>query len=133
MPGMPSTPTAAKFSRRDFRQRRVERRGGTRQILEGANMPRLLQVLFRDTRPHFGERFAAFDHFSRRADMKLMVLDGCILQQPDPQRHDAVAPPVRNIAIDRYRSVSLMSAEFCITLGIQKLVRSKSRSEERRV
>src|SRR6202022_3475686 len=126
MPGMPSTPTAAKFSRRDFRQRRVERRGRARQILEGANMARLLQILFRDTWPHFGERLAPFDHFSRRADMNLMVPDRCILQQPDPQRHDAVAPPVRNIAIDRYRSVSLMSAKLGVTLGVEKIVRSKS-------
>src|SRR5450432_1574935 len=46
---------------RDFRQRRVERRGGARQILEGEHMPRLLGVLFRGTRPHFRKALAAVD------------------------------------------------------------------------
>src|ERR1700692_4597014 len=111
---------------RDFRQRRVERRVRARQILEGANMPRLLKVLFRNTRTNLRERLAALDHFSRRADMKLMVLDRSVLQQPDAQGDDVVAAPVRDIAIDRDGPVSLMSAELCVTLGIQKLVRSKS-------
>src|SRR6202022_405302 len=114
------------MSGRDFRQRRVERRARARQILEGANMPRLLKVLFRDTRTNLRERLAALDHFGRRADMKFMVLDRSVLQQPDAQGDDAVAAPVGDIAIYRDRSVALMTAELRVTLVIQQLVRSKS-------
>ena len=58
--------------------------------------------------------------------MKLVALHRRILQQPDTQRHDVVAQPVGDIAIDCDRAVSLMPAKFCIALGIQELVGAKS-------
>src|SRR3984893_1374242 len=111
---------------RDLRQRRVECGGSARQILERANLPRLLRVLFRDTRPYFGEGFAALDHFGRRADMKFMVPDRCPLQQPYAQCDDVVAAAIRDIAIDCDRSVSLMAAELGVAFCVEQLVRSKS-------
>src|SRR5260370_35447933 len=111
---------------RDLRQRRIECGGSAGQILERADVPRLLRVLFRDPRPDFGESLAALDHLSRRADVEFMVLDRRVLWRPDAEHHYAVAAAVRNIAIAGDRPVPLMPAEFCKTLGIMKLVRSKS-------
>src|SRR3978361_1930544 len=50
----------------------VEGSGGARQILEGPDAPRLLEVLLRDTRPDFRKTLAALDHLCGAADMKLV-------------------------------------------------------------
>src|ERR1700760_4475981 len=111
--------------RRDFCQRRVERRRRARQVLEGPDQPRFLRVLFRNPRSHFHKRLAALDHRGRTADVKLVGLDRRVLQQPDAQRHDVVAEPIGNVAVDRDRTVALRPAELGIALAIQQLVRTK--------
>src|SRR6185437_16644258 len=96
-----------------------------RQILEAADQPRLL-FLLRDAGQHFRKRPAAVDDRGRRADVKLVALDRRLLRQPDAERSDIVAAPIRDIAVDRHGAVALMTAEFGETLRIQQFVRPKA-------
>src|SRR6266705_1736443 len=83
-----------RISGREFRQRRVERRGGTRQILE--RQPAIGRLLLRLRRggTNLGHRLCAIEQGPRRDYMKLMGLDRLILEQEDAQRDDVLAAPI---------------------------------------
>ena len=77
-----------------FRQRRVERRGSTRQVLEReAAVGRLLLRLGRGG-ANLGHRFCAIEQGLRRDHMKLVGFDRLILEQEGAQRDDVLAAPI---------------------------------------
>ncbi len=82
------------FLGREFRQRRVERRGRARQILKRKPAICRLFLRFRRSGANLGDRLAASEQGPWRDHVKLVGFDRLVFQQKDAQRDDVLAAPI---------------------------------------